>query len=119
MRIKTALGVLTAALLCEPVTAQNVSHDDVALTAHATASSEAEGTKPESVVDGNITDTEWRAKEGTAPRDTWVELNWPGAVEFQEVVIRQSGSPKLSHFNLETRDPSGEWRPLQAIGDSE
>ena len=119
MRIKPVLGLSIAALLYGAATAQAVSHDDLALLAHASASSEAEGTKVENVADGNITDTDWRAKEGTSPGETWVELAWPGAVQFQEVVVRQSGSPKLSHFNLETRDSSGQWHPLQSIGDSQ
>jgi len=47
-----------------------------------------------------------------------VELSWPSPVRFQEV-IRQEGDPKLSHLKLEARDPSGHWRLLESIGDSE
>jgi beta-galactosidase len=118
MRPTPALILSAAALLSGGAAAQTVSRDDLALNAHATASSEAEGTKAEHVVEGNSTDRVWRAKEGTSPADTWMELNWPGPVQFQEVVIRQTGSPTLSHLSLETRDAGGQWRPLQSIGDS-
>lgn len=119
MTNRRALGFAVAVLLCRLASAQDVLKEDLARAAQATASSEAEGTKAEYVVDGNITDTAWRVKPGTSSSDTWVELNWKDAVEFQEVVIRQSGSPKLSHLNLETRDASGRWRVLEPIGDSE
>ncbi len=48
-----------------------------------------------------------------------LELSWPSPVQFQEEVIQQAGDPKLSHLKLETRDPSGHWRLLESIGDSE
>jgi hypothetical protein len=116
--------VLTSApiliiLLAAVATAQRVPVGDLALTARASASSEAEGTKAENLTDGNISNTQWTAKEGTSPADTWVELNWPKVLQFQEVVIRREGSPKLSHLNLETRDASGQWHQLQSIGDSQ
>jgi hypothetical protein len=110
---------LVVILLSAVVTAQQLPSGNLALTARATASSEAEGTKPEYLNDGDITNTQWTAKEGTQPAETWVELNWPHAVRFQEVVIRQEGSPKLSHLNLEMRDANGQWRTLQSLGDSQ
>ena len=99
--------------------AQQVPIGNLAASARATASSESEGTKAENLTDGDISNTQWAAKAGTSPTETWVELNWPGGVQFQEVVIRQDGSPKLSHLNLETRDANGAWRLLQSIGDSQ
>jgi len=119
MTYKQALGVGIAVLLCGLARAQDISRQDLALAAQATASSEAEGSKAAYVVDGNIADTAWRAKPGTSPPDTWLELNWKNAEELQEVVIRQNGSPKLSHVNLETRDAGGQWHLLASIGDSE
>jgi hypothetical protein len=106
-------------LLAAVAPAQQVRDGDLALTARASASSEAEGTKAENLTDGNISNPQWTAKEGTSPADTWVELNWPKVLQFLEVVIRQEGSPKLSHLNLETRDASGQWHRLQSIGDSQ
>src|ERR1035437_4087509 len=93
-------------LLAAVAAAQQVPDGDLALTARASASSEAEGTKAENLTDGNINNTQWTAKEGTSPADTWVELSWQNVLQFQEVVIRQEGSPKLSHVNLKTRDAS-------------
>ena len=112
-------AILAALFLAIAVTAQDRPSGNVALTAHPTASSESEQSRPENLTDGNITDTAWSAKEGTSPAETWVELNWPSAVQFQEVVIRQGGSPRLSHLNLETRDVGGNWHLLQSIGDSQ
>ena len=106
-------------LLAAVAPAQQVPDGDLSLTARASASSEAEGTKAENLTDGNISNTQWTAKEGTSPADTWVELNWPKVVQFLEVVIRQEGSQKLSHLKLETRDASGQWHRLQSIGDSQ
>ena len=106
-------------LLAAVATAQQVPDGDLALTARATTSSEAEGTKAENLTDGNISKTQWTAKEETSPADTWVVLSWQSVLQFQEVVIRQEGSPKLSHLNLETRDASGQWHQLQSIGNSQ
>ncbi|HLV86242.1 MAG TPA: glycoside hydrolase family 2 TIM barrel-domain containing protein [Candidatus Sulfotelmatobacter sp.] len=108
---------LTLVLLAAS-SAQQVPEGNIALSARATASSEAEGTKAEFVNDGNITNTQWSAKEGTSPQDTWIELNWLNAIEFQEIVIRQEGSPKLSHVDIATRDADGNWHPLKSAGDS-
>ena len=112
-------AVFTVVVLTITVNAQEKPAGNLALTARATASSESEGTRAENLTDGDITATQWTAKEGTNPADTWVELNWPKALQFQEVVIRQEGEPKLSHVTLETRDASGQWRLLQSIGDSQ
>src|SRR6202140_3129594 len=116
-RILHAVLVLVVPVIA--VNAQETLSGNLALTARATASSEAEGTKAENLTDGDIAHTQWTAKDGTNPADTWVELNWPSAVQLQEVVIRQEGDQKLSHFNLETRDASGQWRRVQSIGDSQ
>ena len=105
-------------LLAMVAAAQQVPDGDLALTARASASSQAEGSKAENLTDGNSNNTQWTAKQGTSPADTWVELSWQNVLQFQEVVIRQEGSPKLSHVNLETRDASGQWHQLQSIGDS-
>jgi hypothetical protein len=59
-------------LLAAVAAAQQVPDGDLALTARASASSEAEGTKAENLTDGNISRTQWTAKEGTSPADTWV-----------------------------------------------
>jgi hypothetical protein len=112
-------AVVLAAALAIAANAQEKSGGNLALTARATASSTSEGTKIENLIDGDIAHTQWTAKDGTNSADTWVELNWPSAVQFQEVVIRQEGDQKLSHLNLETRDASGQWRLLQSIGDSQ
>lgn len=112
-------AVFAALVFTTSVNAQDRPNGNFALTARATASSESEGTKAEYLTDGDITNTQWTAKEGTNPADTWVELSWPKALEFQEIVVRQEGGPKLSHLNLETRDAGGQWRPLQSIGDSQ
>jgi beta-galactosidase len=111
--------VLAVALVAIAVNAQEQPKGNLALTARATVSSESEGTKAENLTDGDITNSEWTAKEGTNPAATWVELNWPGAVQIQEILIRQDGDPKLTHVNLQARAASGEWRLLKSIGDSE
>ena len=119
------LSVLfVAILLIATAKAQQSLPGNLALTARASASSQSEGTKPENLTAGGdrqngITDTQWTAKEGTSPADTWIELNWPSAVQFQEVVVRQEGAPKLSHVDLETRGADGKWHLLQSIGDSQ
>ncbi len=112
-------AVLAMVLFTIALNAQDKPSVNIALTAKATASSESEGSKAEYLTDGDITNTQWSAKEGTSPADTWVELNWPKAAEFQEVVIRQSGDPQLSHVNLEIRDANGQWKLLQSIGNSQ
>lgn len=106
-------------LLAAVSTAQQIPSGNLALTARASASSESEGTQAVNLTDGNISNSQWSAKEGTSPAGTWVELNWPTVLQFQEVVIRQEGSPKLSHLNLESRDAGGKWHLLQSIGDSQ
>lgn len=93
--------------------------ENLARRARASVSSQSEGTNAANINDGNITETEWKAKDGTSPAETWVELNWSTPVSFQEVVVRQGGSPKLSHFNLEIRDNQRNWHTLQSIGDSQ
>ena len=119
------LSVLfVAILLIATAKAQQSLPGNLALTARASASSQSEGTKPENLTAGGdrqngITDTQWTAKEGTSPADTWVELTWPSAVQFQEVVVRQEGAPKLLHVDLETRGADGNWHLLQSIGDSQ
>lgn len=118
-QIRIPAAILVPLISALFVCAQDTPSANVALSARATASSFSEGTKPENLNDGDIAHTQWSAKDGTNPADTWVELNWPTPVQFREVVIRQSGDPKLSHLNLETRDASGQWRMVQSIGDSQ
>jgi beta-galactosidase len=108
--------LLLTVLLAAVSTAQEGPAGNLALTARARASSESEGTRAENLTDGNI-GTQWAAQAGTSPADTWLELNWPNVLQFQEVVIRQGGPPKLSHLNLESRDAGGKWHTLQSIGD--
>lgn len=110
-----ALVLFSALSLSAP--AQQIPAENLALTARATASSEGSAASAANSIDGDI-GTHWRAKDGTSPAETWVELTWPKVLQFQEVVIRQGGSPELSHVNLETRDSSGNWRLLRSIGDS-
>ncbi|MGB8011869.1 MAG: glycoside hydrolase family 2 TIM barrel-domain containing protein [Terriglobales bacterium] len=117
--IQILCAALTLSALANALAAQEKPSGNLALAARATASSASEGTKAENLTDGDIAHTQWTAKDGTNPADTWVELNWPGMVQFQEVVIRQEGDRKLSHLNLEIRDASGEWHLLQSIGDSQ
>src|ERR1700722_9548570 len=119
LRNRILCTVFAVALLAIAVNAQEQPSRNLALTARATVSSESEGTKAENLADGDITNSEWTAKERTNPATTWAELTWPGAVQIQEVLIRQDGDPKLTHLNLRIRDASGEWRLLKSIGDSE
>jgi hypothetical protein len=117
-RLSTFLAALLAGILLSSVaTAQQNSSGDLALSARATASSQSEGTRAENLIDGDISGAEWTAKEGTDPAETWVELNWPNAVQFQEVVVRQGGD-SLLRLDLETRDAKGQWRPLRSIDSS-
>src|ERR1700722_13952677 len=111
-------AVLAIGALAIGVNAQEQPSGNLARTARTTVSSESEGTKAENLTDGDITNSEWTAKEGTTPANTWVQLDWPGAVQIQEILIRQDGDPKLTHVNLQARDPGGEWRGLKSIGDS-
>jgi len=98
---------------------QETPNENLARSARATVSSASGDTTPQNLTDGDIARTHWTAKDGTNPADTWVELNWTGVVHFKEVLIRQEGDQKLSHLDLETRDPGGQWRLLQSIGDSQ
>ena len=111
--------VFAGAVLAIAINAQEQPSGNLARTSRAIVSSESEGTKAENLTDGDITNSEWTAKEGTNPTATWAELNWPSAVQIQEVLIRQDGDPKLTHVNLQVRDASGEWRVLKSVGDSE
>src|SRR6202051_1519525 len=77
------------------VVAQDKPDGNLALTARAMASSPAEGTRAENLIDGDIAHNRWAAKDGSNPTDTWVELDWPNAVQFQEIVVRQEGDQKL------------------------
>jgi hypothetical protein len=117
IRIFSVLFVILAFHLL--VIAQAQPTGNLALRARISASSSSQDTRPENLNDGDIAHTQWNPKDGTNPGDTWVELNWPTAIQFQEVVIRQEGDQKLSHVNLEIRDGTGRWRPLQSIGDSQ
>jgi len=107
--------VLAGILFSTVATAPQTLDGNLALTACATASSQSEGTKPENLIDGDIAGTPWTAKDGTEPARTWVELDWPRRVQFQEAVIRQEGD-SLSSVDLEIRDASGGWRLLRSIG---
>ena len=111
-------AVLSIAVLPNS-TAQQPAGGNLALSSRANASSDAGGSSAAaSAVDGDISNTQWRPKEGTTPAETWIELDWPDAVQFQEIVIRQGGSPRLSHLNIETRDAGGNWHVLESKGDS-
>jgi len=116
---RTAQAALVLAFLAPWLIAQETPTGNLARSARATASSSSEDTRPENINDGDIAKTQWNQKDGTDPAETWVELDWPTPVQFQEVVIRQDGDPKLTHVELETRGADGQWRPLQAIGDSQ
>ena len=113
------LTIFVLVLLLAAASAQQTSSGNLAPSARATASSAAEDSKPESLIDGDIAHTQWNPKDGTNPGDTWAELTWPNAVQFQEVVIRQDGDPKLTHVDLEVCDAAGQWRLLESIGDSQ
>ena len=111
-------AVLSIAVLPNS-TAQQPAGGNLALSSRANASSDAGGSSAAaSAVDGDISNTQWRPKEGTTPAETWIELDWPDAVQFREIVIRQGGSPRLSHLNIETRDAGGNWHVLESKGDS-
>lgn len=88
--------VLALVALTISVGAQEKPGGNLALSARVTASSSSEGTKPENLNDGDIAHNRWAAKDGTNPADTWVELNWPTGVQFEEVIVRQEGDQKLS-----------------------
>ena len=102
-----------------PFCAQEVPSGNLAISAKATASSSSEDTKPENLNDGDIAHTQWNAKEGSDPSATWAELDWPAPVEFQEVVIRQDGDPRLTHVSLQVRDDHGHWRDVLSMGDAQ
>jgi hypothetical protein len=112
-------AVLGIAILALRASAQESPNRNVARMARATASSESEDTKPANLIDGDISNTSWAPKDGTLPGDAWVELNWPNPVDFQEIVVRQAGSPNLSRIAFEIRDAAGTWRLLQTLGDSQ
>lgn len=118
MRMQHTFSAAIIVLLCGSSFSQQSPSMNLARGARATVSSQAEGTKAENLNDGD-TGTHWSAKQGTLPRDTWAELNWPIPQRFQEVVIRQMGSPQLSHLDLEIRESDGRWRRLRSIGDSQ
>jgi beta-galactosidase len=99
--------------------AQQIPHANLAMAARASASSSAEGSRPEYLIDGDTAHTQWDAKDGSNPAETWAELDWPGPVQFQEIVIRQSGDSKLAHLDIEVRDADDHWKQLQSIGDSQ
>lgn len=111
--------LLIVSLSALTASAQPDANANLALQARATASSSSEDTRPENINDGDPAHTQWNQKDGTNPADTWVELDWPSAVQLQEVVIRQDGDPKLTAVELETRDRSGQWKTLQTIGDAQ
>jgi len=119
MILKNALVALTLfSALSLSAPAQQIAAENLARTARATASSEAEGSSAADLIDGDTSNTHWRAKAGTSPAETWVELSWQKVLQFQEIVIRQGGSPELSHVNVETRDKAGNWRLLRSMGDA-
>ena len=111
--------LLPLLFVCGSVTAQQAPSGNLALTARATVSSAEEGTRAENLNDGDIAHTQWNAKDGSSPAESWAQLDWAAPVTFQEVVIRQDGDPKLKHVNLEIRDVAGHWQVLKSIGDSE
>jgi beta-galactosidase len=96
-----------------------ISGGNLALRAHATASSSAAGTSPDFLADGDIAHKQWAPKDGASPSESWAQLDWPTEVQLQEVVVRQSGDPKLTHVDIEVSDASNHWTLLQSIGDSE
>jgi hypothetical protein len=112
------LFAATFALSSAAIAGQQSSTENLALRARAIASSEAEGTKADFLIDGDITNTHWAAKDGTRPPDTWVQLAWPETISVQEVVIRQEAADSLSHLELEIRDAGGGWKKLRSLGDS-
>jgi beta-galactosidase len=119
LRNRILNAALTLLALAAAVIAQEKPEGNLARSARASASSSSDGTKAENLNDGDISHTQWTAKDGTNPADTWVELNWPTAVQFQEIVIRQEGDRKLFHLNVEVRETTGTWRLVQSIGDSQ
>jgi hypothetical protein len=117
---RSTLGAaLTVTVLAVGASAQEGPNESLARISRVTTSSESENTKPENLIDTDITRTYWAPKEGTQPGEAWVELHWPSHVQFQEVVVRQEGSPKLFRLDLEVQDESGNWRLLQSEGDSQ
>ena len=119
MRRSPVMLIVLLVLLALSASAQQGASGNLALSARATASSAAEDSKPENLTDGDTAHTQWNAKDGTTPADTWAELTWPSAIHFQEVVIRQDGDPKLTHLDLEVCGMDGRSRLLKSIGDSQ
>lgn len=109
---------LVLALLSAPLIAQEEPTGNQALAAHISASSSSEDTKPENINDGD-SKTGWTQKDGTDAAETWLELDWPSPVKFQEIVIRQDRDPKLTHVELEIRGEDGQFHLLEKIGDSQ
>jgi len=105
-------------LLCVPATAQDLQSGNLAPLAQVIASSSSEETRPANLIDGDIARTHWSAKDGAIPSETWVELHWSTALEFQEVVLRQESEPRLSHVQLEFNDADGAWHVFATAGDS-
>src|SRR5271167_4381335 len=119
LRRRTLNAAVTLVALAIAVTAQEKPEGNLARSARASVSSSSDRTKAENLNDGDISHTQWTAKDGTNPADTWAELNWPTAVQFQEIVIRQEGDRKLFHLNIEVREATGAWRLVQSVGDSQ
>jgi beta-galactosidase len=109
-------GLILFGLTAAPAQTPN---GNLALRARATASSSAEGSRPEFLIDGDTAHTQWAPKDGASSSESWAQLDWPGDVQFQEIVIRQSGDSKLTHVDIEVRDVNDHWTPLQSISDSE
>jgi len=105
--------------LCVTAAAQQLQSGNLASAAQVIVSSSSEDTKPEYLTDGNITRTHWTTKDGAIPSETWIELHWPTALEFQELVIRQEDHPRLSHIQLEVNDARGSWHVFASAGDSQ
>ena len=119
-RSSAFLGVSVLVVLLFPIaSAQQAPISNLAVSARVTASSVDEDNKPEHLIDGDIAHTHWNPKDGTRAADSWVQLTWPKGVQFQEVVIRQDGEPKLTHVDVEVCDADGRRRLLESIGDSQ
>ncbi len=75
--------LLPLLFVCGSVTAQQAPSGNLALTARATVSSAEEGTRAENLNDGDIAHTQWNAKDGSSPAESWAQLDWAAPVTFQ------------------------------------
>ena len=84
LRSRILGAVFAIGLLAIGVNAQEQPSGNLRSPPGTTVSSESEGTKAENLTDGDITNSEWTAKEGTTPANTWVRLTGRARCRFRK-----------------------------------